>query len=454
MPEHVAGPLSMFSRTASPYHQELGEFRVAYSKAGSITSLVLVLLGAGLDLAVYPERFGLFLAVRLGVALLTLLIFLALYGAWGHRSVQTLTLLWLALPQIMIAWMIGVADGVHSIYFVGLQLALYATGILMPITFLEGVGFGLFTYAIYVLACALNPAGLSDVGRFAGNSLFLLFSAAASSVCTYFNERARLQLFHLQREVAEKNATLVSTNQALAQIKGHMIQQEKMAALGTLSAGLMHEVNNPVNYSMMALNMALLDPVVGQSADLKESLVDAKEGLARVQNIVSDLKTFAYQKPGEDSSRIFLLEKAVLSAQRLTGHELSGVDVQVHWPQDTHVRGDEPAVIGVMINLLSNAALALRKAARAQPRIDVTGQHRDGRLYVTVRDNGTGIEPGNLTRVFEPFFTTRGVGQGLGLGLSVSYAIIQRHGGTLSVNSEAGVWTEFAFDLAVADVAV
>ncbi|MEO7128443.1 MAG: ATP-binding protein [Rhodoferax sp.] len=436
----------------SPYHEELSEFRVAYSKAGSITSLVLVLLGVGLDLAVYPERFGSFLGARAAIALVTLAIFLALYTANGHRWVQQLTLLWLALPQLMIAWMIAVTDGVHSIYFVGLQLALYATGILMPITFFEGVAFGLFTYAVYVLACTLNSAGLSDMGRFAGNSLFILFSAIIGAGCTYFNERARLQLFGLQREVAEKNVTLVNANQALAQIKGHMIQQEKMAALGTLSAGLMHEVNNPVNYSMMALNMALLDPLVTQSADLKESLVDAKEGLARVQNIVSDLKTFAYQKPGEDSSRIFLLEKAVLSARRLTGHELSGVDVQVQWPQDTHVRGDEPAIIGVMINLFSNAALALRKAQRAQPRIEVTGERRDGRLYVTVRDNGTGIEPDNLTRVFEPFFTTRGVGQGLGLGLSVSYAIIQRHGGTLFVTSEAGVWTEFAFDLAIADI--
>ena len=441
----------MSSRTLSPYHQELGEFRLAYSKAGSITSMVLVLLGAGLDYSVYPDRFGLFMAARVGVALLTLMIFMALYTSAGRVWVRPLTLLWLALPQMMVGWMIGVTEGVASIYFVGLHLALYAAGIILPISFFEGVGFGLFTYAVYVLACAWNPAGFADLGRFAGNSLFILFSAAASAGCTYFNERARLQLFRLQREVAEKNATLVNTNHALAQIKGHMIQQEKMAALGTLSAGLMHEVNNPVNYSLMALNMALLDPVVNQSADLKESLVDAKEGLSRVQNIVSDLKTFAYQKPGEDSSRIFLLEKAVLSAQRLTGHELSGIDVQVAWPQDTHVRGDEPAVIGVLINLFSNAALALRTAARQQPRIEVTGQHREGRLHVTVRDNGTGIQPENLTRVFEPFFTTRGVGQGLGLGLSVSYAIIQRHGGTLSVSSEAGAWTEFSFDLGLAD---
>ncbi len=446
-------PLVRF-RALTPYHIELSQFRLTYSKAGSIVSAVLVLLGVGLDYSLYPEKFYLFAAARVLTAVVTLLIFWALYTSFGLKWVRSLTLLWLALPQIMIAWMIWDADGVESLYFVGLHLAMYATGIILPIGFYEGVGFGLFTYALYFAACYWNSAGLGDMGRFVGISLFILFSATVSAFCTFFNERGRMNIFDLQRQVNEKNATLVSTNEALAQIKGHMIQQEKMAALGTLSAGLMHEVNNPVNYSMMALNMAMLDPAVTQSADLKESLVDAKEGLARVQNIVSDLKTFAYQKPGEDSSRIFLLEKAVLSAQRLTGHELSGIDVQVNWPQDTHVRGDEPAVIGVLINLFSNAALALRKAQRAQPRIEVTGQHRDGRLYVTVRDNGTGIEPDNLTRVFEPFFTTRGVGQGLGLGLSVSYAIIQRHGGTLVVTSEAGVWTEFAFDLALADAAV
>src|SRR5579872_4824273 len=88
-PERVAGPLlSMSSRTVSPYHQELSEFRVAYSKAGSITSIVLVLLGAGLDFSVYPERLGQFMAVRVGIALLTLVIFLALYTAAGRAWVR------------------------------------------------------------------------------------------------------------------------------------------------------------------------------------------------------------------------------------------------------------------------------------------------------------------------------------------------------------------------------
>ena len=436
--------------TLSSYHQELSQFRLAYSKAGAIVSVVLVLFGMGLDYSLYVGQFNQLTSARVLTSALTLLIFWVLHTPYGLTWVRPLTLLWLALPQVMIAWMIWATEGVGSIYFVGLHLALYATGIILPLAFFESLGFGLFTYLLYFLACYWHPDGLQDISRFTGVSLFILFSATVSAFCTYFNERGRLNLFHLQRQVAEKNTALQKTNQDLAEIKGHMVQQEKMAALGTLSAGLLHEVNNPVNYSLMALNMALMDPAAAASADLKESLVDAKEGMQRVQSIVSDLKTFAYQKPGEDGSRIFLLEKAIQSALRLTGFELKGIEVTVDLPLDTHVLGDEPAMIGVLVNLFSNAALALRNAGQTAPRIDVRGQSRDGRLHVTVRDNGSGIKPENLTRVFEPFFTTRDVGQGLGLGLSVSYAIVQRHGGSLSVSSELGTWTEFAFDLGLA----
>ena len=280
------------------------------------------------------------------------------------------------------------------------------------------------------------------------NLLFLSFAAVISAGAAYFTELGRMRMFSLQEQVAAQNDALQKTNTALAEVKGQLIQREKMAALGTLSAGLLHEVNNPVNYSLMAINMALMDPAAAQSAELKESLTDAHEGMQRVQNIVSDLKTFAYQKPGVDSQRMFLLEKAIQSALRLTSFDLKGIEVDLALPQDTHVMGDEPAIIGVLINLLSNAAQALHRAGREQPRISLRGEHRNGRLWLAVRDNGTGIAPENIGRVLEPFFTTRDVGAGLGLGLSVSYGIIQRHGGLLSVTSEFGAWTEFSFDLA------
>jgi two-component system, sensor histidine kinase PhcS len=437
------------AKPSSSYHAELTDFRVAYSKAGCVTSVGLVLAGCGLDYALYPAQVGQFMLARFAVAVVTVVVLAALFTATGRQFVRLLTMLWLALPQIMIGGMIAVTDGANSIYFVGLNLALYAVGIILPISFLEGIGFGLLTVFIYLVACAWHPVGFENLGNLIGHSLFILFSAIASAVCTWFNERARLRLFSLQHQVREKNVDLQRSNAALAEVKGQLIQREKMAALGTLSAGLLHEVNNPVNYSLMAINMALMDPAAAQSADLKESLTDAREGMQRIQSIVSDLKTFAYQKPGVDGQRVFLLEKAIQSALRLTSFELKNIGVELKLPRDTHVLGDEPAIIGVLINLFSNAALALATAAREQPQITISGQQHEGRFRLAVRDNGTGIAPENIGRVLEPFFTTRDVGAGLGLGLSISYGVIQRHGGLLSVSSEFGKWAEFSFDLAV-----
>jgi two-component system, sensor histidine kinase PhcS len=435
--------------SANPrYQQQLSDFRLSYSKAGAVTSIVLVLAGVGLDYFSYPDRQLEFFLLRLGVCLLTVGILLLLFTRFGLRQVRLLTMVWLLLPQVMIAYMIYRTDGAESIYFVGLHLAMYAVGIILPISIFEGIGFGFITLVLYVLACAMHPSGFSDSGRLYTNALFILFSAIASAVCTWYNERARVRLFSLQYEVSQKNDKLIEINNTLAEVKGQLVQREKMAALGTLSAGLLHELNNPVNYSLMAINMGLSTPSAGKDELLKESLNDAREGMERVQNIVSDLKTFAYQKPGADVLRPFLLEKAVHSARRLAGFELKGVAVQVDMPQDSHVVGEEPAIIGVMINLLSNAAHALAKAQREKPEIVVSAVIEGDRMRVRVRDNGQGIDPEHIDRVFEPFFTTREVGSGLGLGLSVSYGIIQRHGGTLAVASEPGVWTEFSFDLA------
>lgn len=440
----VIGP-----QTLRRYNEALNDLRVAHSKTGCLFSVLLVLLGVGLDYGSYPGHLADFFAARVLVALLTILILLAILTTRGRPYVRSLTFLWLALPQVMIGWMIGVTDGAASIYFVGLQLAFFGGSLIVPVNHLEGLGYGLFTCVVYVLACFFHPGGIQDLAQFTTNMLFLSFAAIISAGCAYFMELGRLRMFALQEQVAGQNAALQSTNRALAEVKGQLVQREKMAALGTLSAGLLHEVNNPVNYSLMAINMALMDPAAVQSPDLKESLTDAREGMQRIQGIVSDLKTFAYQKPGVDSERVFLLEKAIRSAIRLTSFELKNAEMEIALPQDTHVLGDEPAIIGVLINLLSNAALALSSAAQPKPRISLRGEHRLGRLWLCVRDNGTGIAPENIGRVLEPFFTTRDVGAGLGLGLSVSYGIIQRHGGTLSVSSEFGAWTEFALDLAV-----
>ena len=431
------------------YRRELREHLLFYSRITCVVTIVLVLGGIGLDLALYPDHAPDFALARFGAAMLVGLVLLSYTQPWGRRNVRLLTCLWLCVPQAMICWMIFRTDGEQSIYFVGLTFALSGVAFFLPLSVAEALAFGGATLVGYAFACALRPGGIQSISAWLGASIFVIFYTLICVVIAVYSDKWRWLSFQLKTQVQKKNGELEQTNRALAEVKGQLIQREKMAALGTLSAGLLHEVNNPVNYSLMAINMALMDPATGQSADLKESLTDAREGMQRIQGIVSDLKTFAYQKPGIDSQRVFLLEKAIQSALRLSSFDLKGIKVEIALAQDTHVLGDEPAIIGVLINLLGNAAQALSGAGRAQPAISLRGEHRGGRFFLAVRDNGSGISPENIGRVLEPFFTTRDVGAGLGLGLSISYGIIQRHGGLLAVTSEFGAWTEFSFDLAV-----
>lgn len=436
------------NRLYAGYQAELADFRLAFSRGGAYTAIVLVLLGMGLDYGQYPEWQVPFAVARIVVSMLIAGIVVVLYSQHGRRLAPWLTLSWLLLPQLMIAWMIWETDGVASPYYVGLNLAIFASGIALPFGLWQNVVFGGLSYLCYLVACMLHPDGLHPIGTFIVNSLFVLFAGAASAVYTYFNEKGRFQLFRLKEELAHKNDELARINENLAQIKGQLLQQEKMAAVGTLAAGLLHEVNNPVNFCLMAIEIALEEPEAKESASLQECLIDARQGMQRIQHIVSDLKIFAYRQPGaEVEGRPFLFEKALDSASRLTAHELRGVRMTRELPPDTLVFGDEAAIIGVLINLFSNAALAMRKAGTPAPAIHTTVVWRDGRLHVNVRDNGPGIPSENLARVFEPFFTTREVGQGLGLGLSISYAVIERHGGVLFAESELGQWAAFSFDL-------
>jgi two-component system sensor histidine kinase PhcS len=434
------------------YEAELRDFHLAFSLGGALTSITQVLLGVGLDFALYPILQFQFAFARLLVALLTLLVIFLLRTSWGHLRVSWLTFLWLLFPQFMIAWMISVTEGVDSIYYAGLNLAIFASGIALGFGVSQNILFGALSYLLYVLACLAHPRGMQPFQVFAVNSLFLIFSSSASAVYTLFNERARYMLYRLKSELAAKNAELELINRNLAEIKGQMLQQEKMAAVGTLAAGLLHEVNNPVNFCLMAIEVAMEEPAAKASTIVLECLVDAKEGMKRVQHIVSDLKTFAYRKPGMVSENaVFLFEKALETAVRLTGHEIKGILITRELPADTLVRGDEAAVIGVLINLLSNAALAMRTVRDSGMTIHVTAEWKFDRLQIGVRDNGPGIAPENVARVFEPFFTTREVGQGLGLGLSISYRVIEQHGGVLMAESCVGEWTRMIFDLPRAD---
>jgi two-component system sensor histidine kinase PhcS len=289
------------------FEDALKEHLKFYSRVTCKVAIVLILGGVGLDAAFYPEHMLEFAFARVLVALLIMGTLLTYRTPFGDRNIRWLTYFWIALPQVMISWMIFHSNGEQSIYFVGLTFAISGIGFFLPLSILEAFLFSASTLAMYVLACLLRPEGVQNMQLFQGQIIFLVFYGVISVVISIYSGRWRMQAYTLQSEVQDKNSELMATNHTLAEVKGQLIQREKMAAIGTLSAGLLHELNNPVNYSLMAINMGLTCKGAESDPMLKESLNDAREGMQRIQNIVTDLKTFAYQKPGQDSQRPFLL---------------------------------------------------------------------------------------------------------------------------------------------------
>lgn len=439
--------ISLGSTPKSTYEAEIQNYRMISSRACGVVVVVLIMMGILLDYALYPERMAQFALARSFASLCILAALALLYTELGEKHVQLITFLWLLAPQVMIAWMISVTNGQSSLFYAGLILSVFAIGSLFPVGYWHTIAYGILTIALYTLACFTHANGITIAGEYMFHTVIIAFAVIGSAVFTYFNERNRQQMFDLKDELAKNNMVLVQTNADLIQIKGEMLQQEKMAAIGTLAAGLLHEVNNPINFSMMAVDIAMEDPNVIANAFIMDCLNDARQGMQRIQFIISDLKTFAYRSDNVTQTKSFLFENALSSAVRLTGHELKGITVDKRLVPATFVVGDEAAIVGVLINLLSNAAIELKRSKINNPRIFVSAEWMGDRLQVSVEDNGAGIPESSLTRVFEPFFTTREAGQGLGLGLSISYRVVEQHGGILRAESKLENGTKMLFDL-------
>ena len=239
--------------------------------------------------------------------------------------------------------------------------------------------------------------------------------------------------------------------------QARLIFADRLATMGRLSAGVGHEINNPLSYVLNNLQYAHQALSQKREAlpaeewrDVLEALADAREGAERVSFIVKDLK--ALSRADDASLGRVELATVVRGAARMASHELA---TRARLVEDC---GQVPPVLGnparlgqVFLNLLINAAQAMPPGKVEENEIRVVArQEAPGHVTVEVRDTGCGIPPEHLARIFEPFFTTKPAGQGTGLGLAVCHDIITASGGTLGVESEPGRGTTFRITLPVA----
>jgi len=247
--------------------------------------------------------------------------------------------------------------------------------------------------------------------------------------------------------IGEDISARVEANRAVA-------RAEKLAAIGRLAAGVVHEINNPlatISACAEALESRVKEGAFSDSAaleDLREYLGLIRSEAFRCKSITNGLLDFSHTRAAEHAP--LDLGNVISSATRLVTHQQrgEGIEFMIESAENLpRVSGDAGQLQQAIIALATNAVDAMPEGGQLR----ITTASDGSRVFVEVSDTGAGIAPENVPKIFEPFFTTKEVGEGTGLGLAVCYGILTEHGGTLDVQSTVGVGTTFTITLPAID---
>ena len=308
---------------------------------------------------------------------------------------------------------------------------------------------------------------------------YLLYAIAAASII-YLVARIRSQMLEKENRMLEKKVQMrtQALRQKMEELKTtqeQLIQSEKMASLGELTAGIAHEIQNPLNFinNFSKINKELLEEMDeeidrGNLKAVREIAADLKSNEEKIYHHGRRADGIVKSMLQHSRSSINLtkepadLNKLADEYLRLAYHGLRAKDKSFNSGMTTAFDETIPPVnmiqqdIGrVILNLLTNAFYAVNEKAKTagpdfSPMVTVGTNIADGQVVLTVRDNGNGIPQTNLNKIFQPFFTTKPTGAGTGLGLSMSYDIVTKvHGGSLTVTSEEGKGTQFSIYLPI-----
>ncbi|MDP2561650.1 sensor histidine kinase [Psychrobium sp. 1_MG-2023] len=303
----------------------------------------------------------------------------------------------------------------------------------------------------------------------------------------YERERqARLRAeFLLDEKTRELYQNVVSLEEALADLKAtqkKLIQSEKMASIGQVAAGVAHEINNPLGFSLSNVSTfeqyceSLLKlesfvhtelPKIGNEQFVNQYLALRKEedidfihedsneiiestlvGLMRIKKIVASLKNVTHQSISE--KKLCNINDCIRESLDVVWNELKyGMEVECHYGHIPPVLCESSEIHQVLMNMFINAKHACDNKGKLD--ISTSRIEKDDQSWVAIqiKDDGRGIASDSLDKIFEPFYTTKPVGKGTGLGLSVSHGLIRSHGGKIEVTSIEGEGTTFTILLKI-----
>ncbi|WP_420576584.1 tetratricopeptide repeat protein [Ekhidna sp.] len=247
----------------------------------------------------------------------------------------------------------------------------------------------------------------------------------------------------LLRKNDKKNKELQRNNEELKQTQKLLITSEKMASLGVLAAGVGHEINNPLNFIKNGIE-ALSKKLEGnKDEELQSYFKIVNEGVDRATNIVKSLSHFSRRGPNTDEKCNIheIIENCLLILHNKIRNRVRVLTNFTN--QGSELKGNEGRLHQAMMNIIANAEQAIIDEGT----IEITTRKKDDFMEIWIEDDGEGIPEENLMKISDPFFTTKPPGEGTGLGLFITFSIIEEHGGNIDVKSNPGQGTKFIIRL-------
>ncbi|MGK7346467.1 MAG: PAS domain S-box protein [Candidatus Nitrospinota bacterium M3_3B_026] len=263
-----------------------------------------------------------------------------------------------------------------------------------------------------------------------------------------------------ETSLQETNERLQSAFSELRKAQTMLIRQEKLASMGALSAGVAHEIKNPLNIISTSVQLLMMEE--GIPDDVMKSYRTIMDQVKRAVKITDNLRDFARERKPEvtDIDLGDFLEKTIA----LVEYEMRTESIEITRifdPETMAIKGDPDQLAQVFLNIIGNARESMNEKRERfsydrlskmgwRGRLSISTRVMDGEVRIAFRDSGMGLSKEAMEKVFDPFFTTKPEGKGTGLGMAIAYGIIENHGGRIEADSAPGEWAEFAVYLPIA----